>query len=241
MPHSPVPSEADGPVTIARADSAVGEVALRRRGEVVELIVDGAVVMDTDDVTTEVDLDTLSLSLHPGPGRVLVGGLGLGFTASAVLADPRVTQVVVAEIAAPLLDWAREGLLPANGLSDPRLTLRTADVGDLLSQTARTWDLVLLDVDNGPDFLVRRENAGLYAAAGLRASIDALRPGGVLAIWSSHRAPALLEALVCLGEGPVQEVVRQVHREGRELEYAIYLVTRGRGGRADLAALPAGE
>ena len=228
-------------MTVARADSAAGEVVLRRRGEVVELIVDGVFVMDTVDVTTEVELAALSLGRHPRPRSVLVGGLGLGFTASAVLADPRVEEVFVAEIAAPLVEWAGEGLLPASGLSDPRLALRTVDVGDLLRQSAGEWDLVLLDVDNGPGFLVRPENAGLYAVAGLRAAVAALRPGGVLAIWSSHRAPGLLEALEALDEGPVQEVLRQVRREGRELEYASYLVTRDEGGWPDLAAPRAGE
>lgn len=228
-------------MTVARADSAVGEVVLRRRGQVVELIVDGVFVMDTVDVSTEVELAALSLARHPHPRRVLVGGLGLGFTAAAVLADRRVERVVVAEIAAPLVGWASEGLLPAVGLSDPRLRLRTVDVGDLLGKTAGEWDLILLDVDNGPGFLVRQENAALYAVSGVRAAVGALRPGGTLAIWSSHRAPALLAALDSLGAGSVREVVRSVRREGRELEYAIYLATRDGGDLADLAAPRMGE
>jgi spermidine synthase len=222
--------------TVARADSAVGDVALRRRGEVLELVVDGVFVMDTVDVSTETDLAALSLARHRRPLRVLVGGLGLGFTTATVLSDERVEHVVTAEIAGPLIDWARAGLLPVSGLDDPRLTLRNVDVAELLRDPSPAWDLVLLDVDNGPGFLVRPENAELYAGAGLRAAVATLRPGGILAIWSSHRAPALHRALHALGEGSVAEVVREVHRDGRELHYVIYLVTRAGADRTDLSA-----
>ncbi|KAB7746352.1 hypothetical protein GA707_02250 [Nostocoides sp. F2B08] len=211
--------------TVGRADSVAGEVVLRRRGEVTELIVGGVFVMDTVDVSTEVDLADIALSLHPRPERVLVGGLGLGFTAAAVLADPRVRHVRVAEIAAPLALWAGEGLLPAPGLADERLTVEVADVGSVLGATAGGWDVVLLDVDNGPGFLVRPENTDLYARAGLRSAAAALAPGGVLAIWSSHRAPDLLAELRRSDRGTAREIVRRVHREGREFDYAIYVLT----------------
>ena len=104
----------DLPETIAREGSATGEVALRRRpaSGVLELVVDGAFAMDSVDVSTEVELAQAALAAHPEPARVLVGGLGLGFTARAVLADPRVRRLDVAEIAEPLVRWAREGLVP---------------------------------------------------------------------------------------------------------------------------------
>jgi spermidine synthase len=216
-----------GAETVARTESAVGEVALRRRGDVVELIVGGVFVMDTVDVSTEVELATLPLARHRAPHRVLVGGLGLGFTAAAVLADDRVAHLAVVEIAAPLADWARAGLLPVR-LDDDRLDLRTGDVADVLAAEPGEWDLVLLDVDNGPGFLVRAENAALYAGPGLALAVAALAPGGLLAIWSSHRAPELAEALGSIG-GEVEEVCREVHREGRALDYAIYLL-RAPGG-----------
>jgi spermidine synthase len=197
---------------IARADSDAGEVVLRRRGEVTELIVGGVFVMDTVDVSTEVELATVALSGHPRPARVLVGGLGLGFTAAAVLADPRVCRVRVVEIAEPLARWAGDGLLPARGLTDERLTIAVGDVGAVLEEAVGEWDVVLLDVDNGPGFLVRPRNADLYAVAGLRAAVAALAPGGVLAIWSSHRAPDLLAALRDLGQGVAREILRTVRR-----------------------------
>lgn len=227
--------------TIARADSAVGEVVLRRREDVVELIVGGVFVMDTVDVSTEIELATIALVRHPRPRRVLVGGLGLGFTTSTVVADARVEQVVVAEIAGPLIDWAHAGLLPVAGLRDPRVTLQNADVAELLRGGRAEWDLILLDVDNGPGFLVRPENAELYAGAGLRAAAASLGPGGILAIWSSHRAPALHRALESLGVGAVAEVVREVRRDGRGFDYVIYLVTRAGVHPTDLSAPHTGE
>lgn len=221
------------PATIARAECAVGEVALRSRGPHTELIVNGAFVMDTVDVSTEVALATHALERHLDPRRVLVGGLGLGFTARAVLDDPRVEQATIVEIASPLIEWAGAGMLPAAGLDDERLTLRAGDVAEVLAQTLGEWDLILLDVDNGPGFLVRDANAALYAEAGLAAAARALRRGGILAIWSSHRSPELLAALEVLASaqspsavdsGTVEEVIHPIEREGRAFEYAIYLL-----------------
>ena len=216
---------------LARADSRVGEVVLRRRGVHTELIVNGAFVMDTVDVSTEIDLAALALRRHRNPARVLVGGLGLGFTAAAVLADPRVDLVRVVEIADPLLDWARRGLLPTD-LGDDRLQLVAGDIAGALAEPADRWDLVLLDVDNGPGFLVRDDNADLYAVTGLRAAAGALAPGGTLAIWSSHRSGEVLNLLESLAAGVVDEVVREVRRDGRTLEYAIYLLTLTGPGEA---------
>jgi spermidine synthase len=231
-------------VTVARADTPHGEVALRRRGEVLELVVDGAFAMDTVDTSTELLLAEEALRRHPAPWRVLVGGLGLGFTARSVLADDRVAHVDIVELAQPLIEWAREGVVPElAGIEGPRCSLHVADVAEVLAagagQTdqagstgpAGPWDVVVLDVDNGPGFLVHADNAGLYAVPGLAAARAALAPGGVLVVWSSHVAPELLAAL---GEvaGPsddVAETVVPVEREGRAFDYAIYSLVRRDG------------
>lgn len=222
------------PQTLAREDTPSGEVVLRRRGTVLELVVDGAFAMDTVDTSTEVLLATEALRRHPDPGRVLVGGLGLGFTARAVLDDRRVRHVDVVELAGPLVRWAREGLVAElDGLEGERCALHVADVADVLGGDAGPsgpWDLVLLDVDNGPGFLVHASNAALYEGAGLEAARRALAPGGLLVVWSSHVAPGLLDTLRAVA-GPGEEageVVLTVHREGRDLEYALYLLRRDR-------------
>jgi spermidine synthase len=237
-------------VTVARADTPHGEVALRRRGEALELVVDGAFAMDTVDTSTEVLLAEEALRRHPAPRRVLVGGLGLGFTARSVLADGRVAHVDVVELAEPLVEWAREGVAPElAGIEGPRCSLHVADVVEVLAAGAGPtdpadptgptgpagpsgpWDVVVLDVDNGPGFLVHAHNADLYAVPGLAAARAALAPGGVLVVWSSHVAPELLAAL---GEvaGPsddVAETVVPVEREGRAFDYAIYSLVRRDG------------
>jgi spermidine synthase len=226
----PAPAE-----TLARVGTAHGEVALRRRGAVIELVVDGAFAMDTVDTSTEVLLADEALGRHPAPGRVLVGGLGLGFTTRAVLADPRVLHVDVVELAAPLVQWAREGVVPQlAGLEGERCRLHVADVADVLagrSGPPPPWDLVLLDVDNGPGFLVHAANARLYSRAGLAAARAALVPRGLVVLWSSHVAPSLLETLYQVAEqgDEVEEVVLQVAREGRAFDYALYLLRRRAG------------
>lgn len=230
------PVEATEAEPVARERSAAGEVVLRRRGAVTELIVGGVFVMDTVDVSTEVELARSALARHRRPDRVLVGGLGLGFTAATVLADARVARLLVVELASPLARWAGQGLLPAAGLDDDRLVVEVGDVADRIGGTAGAWDVVLLDVDNGPGFLVRTENADLYGATGLAVAAAALAPGGILAIWSSHRSPQLFEGLRATGAGEVEEVVLTVHRDGREFDYAVYLLTARERERADLAA-----
>ena len=222
----------EGAVTVAREVTPHGEVALRRRGEVLELVVDGAFAMDTVDTSTERLLASVALAEVAEPRRVLDGGLGLGFTARAVLADPRVEHLDVVELAEPLVRWARESLVPElAGLEGPRCSLHVADVLDVLHGRAGPqgpWDLVLLDVDNGPDFLVHAHNAALYDGPALAAARAAVRPGGALVVWSSHRAPALLAGLEAVaGEGDeVAELVVVVEREGRSLDYALYRLRR---------------
>jgi spermidine synthase len=222
----------DGVVTVAREDTPHGEVALRRRGEVLELVVDGAFAMDTVDTSTERLLAETALAGVDRPRRVLDGGLGLGFTARAVLADPRVEHLDVVELAEPLVRWSRQALVPELArLEGPRCALHVADVADVLHGRAGPggpWDLVLLDVDNGPGFLVHEHNAALYGTDALAAARAALRPGGALVVWSSHRAPELLAGLRAVA-GPGEEVVElvvPVEREGRTLDFALYRLRR---------------
>lgn len=230
--------DAPAVVTVAREATTHGEVALRRRGEVLELVVDGAFAMDTVDTSSEVALAERALARHPAPQRVLVGGLGLGMTTRAVLADPRVGHADVVELAAPLVQWARHAVVPElAGIEGDRCSLHVADVLEVMAASAaggaRTpptgpWDVVLLDVDNGPDFLVHASNAALYTPAGLASARSALRPGGLLVVWSSHVAPTLLSALRAVADDAdaVAEEVVGVEREGRSLQYALYSLAR---------------
>ena len=127
----------------------------------------------------------------PAP-RVLIGGYGMGFTFRAALAEaPEKAKVVVAEVVPEILDWAKGPLAELTGdcLEDPRGEIVLADVAALIDDavdgTTQRYDAILLDVDNGPDGIVREGNERLYTKTGLGRARDALNPGGVLAVWSA--------------------------------------------------------
>ena len=160
------PADAAGPVVLARRAEAHGEVVLRRRGEVFELIVDGGFAMDTVDPSTERALAGTALGVLSGESlQVVVGGLGLGFTLAAVLADPRVRRVQVIESSAAVVEWVAAGLVPATAgvLSDPRVRISLGDVRQIVPELPPAGtDALLLDVDNGPGFLLHPGNAEVY-------------------------------------------------------------------------------
>jgi spermidine synthase len=119
---------------------------------------------------------------------VLIGGLGMGFTLRAALAQlPAGAEVTVAELVPEVAAWARGPMagLFAGCLEDRRVTIQVADVADVIGAARETYDAILLDVDNGPGGLNREANDGLYSGAGLNAAAQALKAGGVLAVWSA--------------------------------------------------------
>lgn len=130
--------------------------------------------------------------------RLLIGGLGMGFTLRAALAalGPR-AEVVVAELIASVVAWAQGPMATVFGdcLSDPRVDLRVADVRDVIGARPKAFDAILLDVDNGPEALAREANETLYSAKGLKAARAALRPQGVLSVWSSGENPSFEQRL----------------------------------------------
>lgn len=211
------------PTTIARADTPHGEVSLRRRGAVVELIVNGVFAMDSAETASEIALaDAAPL------GRLLVGGLGLGYTAARLL-DRGAHHLDVVELAGPLIEWARDGVTPQLGriATDPRVALHHADIADWIGERPGPWDAILLDVDNGPSFLIHDHNARVYDAALLGQFVARLAPGGVLLIWCEERSPALRATLDAVltdagaAPGP-SEIVVAVERAGRRFDYALY-------------------
>ncbi|HEX6447248.1 MAG TPA: spermidine synthase [Streptosporangiales bacterium] len=220
---------------LGRADGALGgEVVLRSRpdgagGTVYELVVDGVFAMDSVDTSTERALATAALARVPGRRvDVVAGGLGLGYTVRALLDDPRVGRVEVIELEAPLVEWLRADAVPgmAGVLRDPRVHVRVGDVRTLLpTLSAASVDAVLLDVDNGPGFLVHRANAAVYEDTFLRACLARLRAGGVLAVWSSDPVPALRARLSDLA-GECEELPLLVERDGHRFDYVLYLATR---------------
>ena len=217
-------------VEIARAESERGELVLRERREEgapssLELRANGVFVMDTVETSTERALATAALELVDEPRAVVVGGLGLGYTMHEVLADSRVEKCAVVEIEQALVDWMRDGTVPHGPslLADERVVVVVADVANALAEARpSTYDLVLLDVDNGPGYLVHDANASLYTEEFLTHARDALRPGGLLVIWSADAAPEL-EASMRGVFGAAEARPHDVLLQDREEHYWLYL------------------
>jgi len=160
--------------------------------------------MSTRRSHSEVELADLACSpiADRAGAHVLIGGLGLGFTLRAALrvlgADARVT---VAEIVQAVIDWNRnpDWGLSVDALGDPRVTVRHADVLDVLRGSVAAFDAIMLDVDNGAEAMVTAKNSALYRETGIRAAVAALRPGGALAYWSAVADPPFVKALKGFG------------------------------------------
>lgn len=192
-----------------------------------ELICNGVFLMDSEDCTTERKLASESLARVSHPEIVVIGGLGLGFTLLEVAASPVPRAIHVVEIESLLVDWARQGLLPhaRAALQDPRVQVHVADIRTYVeSLSPGSVDLILMDVDNGPDFIVHQSNASLYLSQFLETSLSKLRAGGLLGFWSSSRSTRLQDALTEVF-GQCDEVAFDVMRAGRQFEYFLYFAS----------------
>ncbi len=166
------------------------ELRLYRRGGEFSIRLEGRELMNSRAHASEEALGRLAcerIADRPRP-RVLVGGLGMGFTLAAALAElvPD-AEVTVSELVPEVVAWCRGelGELAGHPLRDPRVAVCAVDVAQLLTAERERYDAILLDVDNGPDALPRSGNRWLYGRAGLAAALGALRSGGVFAVWSA--------------------------------------------------------
>ena len=160
--------------------------------------------------------------------HLLIGGLGMGFTLRAALAvlgsDAR---IMVAELVPAVIAWARGPMADIFGdsLDDPRASIREADVVDVISSPGSAFDAILLDVDNGPEGLIRKANDALYDLKGLKAIRRALRPGGVLAVWSSGPNPQFSKRLRAAGFD-VNEVAVRATTKRSGARHVIWFATK---------------
>lgn len=172
------------------------------------------------------DLAIEQLGANDNP-RLLIGGLGMGFTLAAALrAVGAAAEVVVAELVPEVVTW-NETLMGApagHPLADPRSRVYVGDVADLIRQEPAGFDAILMDVDNGPEALVRRENDWLYSPAGLRTTRSALRPNGVLAVWSSSPDRVFSKRLQQANFNVREHVVRP-HRAGKGPRHHIWVAS----------------
>lgn len=197
-----------------------GQLHLVRYGEDYEILFGDEQLMGSWATRSEEALATLAWQrLAAGADRMLIGGLGMGFTlAAARAALPAHAAIVVAELVPNVAAWARGPLagIVGDSLDDPRVSLLIRDVHDVIVAQPGGFDAILLDVDNGPDGLISLANERLYCNWGLRAAHAALRPGGVLAVWSAHPDDSFSDRLRAAGFA-VEEV----------------RVASGEGGRPD--------
>ena len=206
---------------------------LRRGDEFSIRLGDGNELMSSRLSGSEEALATLALERLPNrtAPRVLIGGLGMGFTLRAAQGvAPPDARLVVSEIVPELVDWATRHMGPVFGdcLSDPRVEVRIGDVGEQIRAASAGYGAILLDVGNGPDGLTRGGNDALYGEAGLRAAKRALRPGGVLAIWSAADDPRFTRRLGNSGFEVQAQGVR-AGRTKRGARHMIWLATRPAG------------
>lgn len=181
------------PVVVERAASPRGEIVLRRAGTDFEIISNGVFLMDTRDGRSERLLVAAALDACRAPApRVLIGGLGVGFSLAEAARATRAERIDVVEISPEIIRWHRTQLrhLAGPALADPRVRVVNADLADWLAGRPRCYDVVCLDVDNGPQWTVSEENRALYGPAGLRLISRSLRAGGVAAVWCAAPAPA---------------------------------------------------
>ncbi len=210
-----------------------GELRLMRRGGEFSIRLGAVELMNSRRGGSEEALAALACARIRGRARprILVGGLGMGFTLRAALAALDASaRVEVAELVPAVMQWAEGPMAEifAGSLSDPRVKVEIADVAALIRAAAATYDAILLDVDNGPEGLTRQANDRLYDARGLGAARAALRPGGVLAVWSSGPDRRFAQRL---GDAGFAAEVVPVRASGaRGARHVIWLATRLRRG-----------
>ena len=206
-----------------------GQLRLMQRGGEFSIMLGGNELMNSRLSGSEEALATL-VAARLGPGftpRVLIGGLGMGFTLRAALTSFPAATIEVAELVPGVVAWARGPLAPVFGqcLDDPRVTVRQADVGLLIRSQASAYDAILLDVDNGPDAITQEGNSELYSAAGLNAARSALHPGGMLAVWSAAPSASFLKRLH-RANFKVEEIQVRARGNGRGARHTIWLAKK---------------
>ncbi len=231
---------------LARASTEAGdEILLRKRSDIYEIRFNGIELMSNIMWRSEAVLAERSLwRLRSAPEpRVLIGGLGMGFTLRAALdlTGPD-AEVTVCELIPAIAEWNRGVLAPLadHPLRDPRVQLRVMDVMDLFAESGPGFDVILMDTDNGPDFLVRDNNQRLYGQTGLNAVQEALRPGGIAAFWSAEISEAFEDRLNELGWDWQREDV-QLPGGRVDAFHHIYLARQFQGERVSPGLAVAGH
>ena len=217
-------------IDTARVPGTDGELRLMRRGAEFSIKLGTNELMNSRLSGSEAALATLAAKKIEKVAKphLLIGGLGMGFTLRAALAVlGSKAQIVVAELVPAVVAWARGPMAEIFGdsLNDPRVSIRESDVTEIIRSHRLKFDAILLDVDNGPEGLTRKANDALYNPAGLKAAYTALRPGGVLAVWSSGPNAPFSKRLRAAGFD-VNEVAVRATGRGGGAHHVIWIATR---------------
>ncbi|RUV39536.1 hypothetical protein [Mesorhizobium sp. M7A.F.Ca.MR.148.00.0.0] len=205
------------------------ELRLKRRGTEFSIMLGTNELMNSRLSGSEEALAKLSCERIAGHSRptILIGGLGMGFTLRAALTElVNDAGIVVAELVPAVVAWARGPMAEIfdGCLDDPRVTIQETDVGQLIRSRPAAWDAILLDVDNGPEGIVHKSNDALYSVQGLAAARSALKPGGVLAVWSQGPDSGFTRRLKQAGFA-VEEVSTRANGK-RGARHVIWIATR---------------
>jgi spermidine synthase len=218
-----------------RVPGAEVELRLMRRGADFSMMLGQNELMNSRLSGSEEALATLACRRIEAVKRphLLIGGLGMGFTLRAALAvlGPE-ARITVAELVPAVIAWARGPLAGIFGdsLNDPRANILSADVIEVIQSHPAAFDAILLDVDNGPEGLIRKANNALYSLKGLKAIRAALRPGGVLAVWSSGPNPVFTRRLRDAGFDANEVGVRATTKRSGA-HHVIWFATKPEGAR----------
>lgn len=219
-------------VQLDTAKTPDGDHALRlkQRGAEFSIMLGSNELMNSRLSGSEEALARLSCQRIAGrrQPKILIGGLGMGFTLRAAIAELGADAgIVVAELVPAVVAWARGPMASLFGgcLDDPRVTIREADVGQIIRSEASAWDAILLDVDNGPEGIVHKANDALYSVAGLISARAALKPGGVLAVWSQGSDSGFTRRLKQAGFAVEEAKVRANGKRGAR--QIIWIATNG--------------
>jgi len=215
----------------AQVPGGSAEMRLYSRGGEFSIRVNGCELMNSrvhgsEDTLAEFACARIDILTNP---RILIGGLGMGFTAAAALRRLNgESRVVVAELVPKVVEWNRNflGELTGHPLQDPRVTVREADVALILQSEHQAYNAILLDVDNGPKGLTRDSNGWLYTEAGAGTAFAALQTKGVLAIWSAGPDPAFAGRLRQVGFAVEEFSVRARGPAGGN-RHTIWIAVRG--------------
>ena len=216
---------------IERVDGVSGELVLRRGPAGLEIVANGVFLVSAANAASSRALAAVAWPYATGDALdVLIGGLGIGDALDEALACERVASVTVVELEPSVVRWFREyggeaARRAAAAERSGRARLVADDVADILETSRDAWDVIALDTDNGPEWLVRGENARLYTVSGLCAVRTALRPGGVAVFWCPEGSPSF--------EGDLRDVFDEVHVgtavdviDGRPFTYTLYVARR---------------